>query len=96
MRAISAALARFLRQLCAFPEARSISVGKSRGAVMNGRAGRIVAVVVTAAVLAVSTSAAVADVAKAPGWKHALWIRSDALNRVHHLGDYRLEAMNRS
>jgi hypothetical protein len=56
---------------------------------MSGRAGRIIAVVVTAAVLAVSTSAAVADVAKAPGWKQALWIRSDALNRAHHLGDYR-------
>jgi hypothetical protein len=62
---------------------------------MSGPAGRIVAVVVTAAVLGVSTSAAVANVDQ-KGWKHALWIRSDALNRVHHLGDYRLDTMHRS
>ena len=59
---------------------------------MSGLAGRIVAVVVTAAVLAVSTSAAVADADQNAGWKHALWIRSDALNRLHQLGDYRLGA----
>ena len=58
---------------------------------MSGRAGRIIAGVVTAAVLAVSTSAAVADADQKAGWKHALWIRSDALNRVHHLGEYRLD-----
>lgn len=59
---------------------------------MSGRAGRVIAGVVTAAVLAVSTSAAVADADQKAGWKHALWIRSDALNRVHHLGEYRLDA----
>jgi hypothetical protein len=59
---------------------------------MSGRAGRIITVVLTAAVLTVGTSAAVADADQKAGWKHALWIRSDALNRVHHLGGYRLDA----
>jgi hypothetical protein len=59
---------------------------------MSGRAGPIVAHLVAGAVLVASSGAAAADMASEPGWRHALWIRSDALNRVHHLGNYRVDS----
>jgi hypothetical protein len=59
---------------------------------MSGRAGQILAGVVTTAVLAGTSQAAAPDRVTEPTWKHALWIRSDALNQRYGLGEYRQEA----
>jgi hypothetical protein len=59
---------------------------------MSGRAGQILAGVVTAAVLAGTSQAAAPDRVTEPTWKHALWIRSDALNQRYGLGEYSQEA----
>jgi hypothetical protein len=59
---------------------------------MRGRAGRILAGVVTAAVLAGTSQAAAPDPVTEPTWKRALWIRSDALNQRYGLGEYSQEA----
>ena len=55
---------------------------------MSGRAGQILAGVVTAAVLAGTSQAAAPDRVTEPTWKRALWIRSDALNQRYGLGEY--------
>ena len=55
---------------------------------MSGRAGQIVAAVMTAAVLAGTSQAAAPDRATEPSWMRALWIRSDALNQRYGLGEY--------
>jgi hypothetical protein len=60
---------------------------------MSGRAGQIVAGVVTVAVLAGTSQAASPDPVSAPPWMRALWIRSDALNRSYGLGEYSREAV---
>ena len=60
---------------------------------MSGRAGQIVAGVITAAVLAGTSQAAAPDRVSAPPWMRALWIRSDALNQRYDLGEYRQEAV---
>jgi hypothetical protein len=59
---------------------------------MSGRAGRILAGLVTAAVLAGTSQAAAPDRVTEPTWKRALWIRSDALNQRYGLGEYSQEA----
>jgi hypothetical protein len=59
---------------------------------MSGRAGQIVAGVLTAAVLAGTSQAAAPDRVTESTWMRALWIRSDALNQRYGLGDYRHEA----
>ena len=59
---------------------------------MSGRAGQIVAAVMTAAVLAGTSQAAAPDRATEPSWMRALWIRSDALNQRYGLGEYNHEA----
>jgi hypothetical protein len=59
---------------------------------MSGRAGRILAGLVTAAVLAGTSQAAAPDRVTEPTWKRALWIRSDALNQRYGLGEYIQEA----
>jgi hypothetical protein len=61
--------------------------------------------VLTAAIFAGGLEAAATSEPSEPGWKRALSIRSEALNRIHHLGDFepawtralrvRGEAMNR-
>jgi hypothetical protein len=59
---------------------------------MSGRAGQILAGVVTAAVLAGTSQAAAPDRVTEPTWKRALSIRSDALNQRYGLGEYSQEA----
>ena len=59
---------------------------------MSGRAGQVVAGVLTAAVLAGTSHAAAPDRVTESTCMRALWIRSDALNQRYGLGDYRQEA----
>jgi hypothetical protein len=59
---------------------------------MSGRAGQILAGLVTAAVLAGTSQAAAPDRVTEPTWQRALWIRSDALNQRYGLGQYIQEA----
>ena len=56
---------------------------------MKNGAERMVAALAVTAVLAGSVQAAAQDPVSQPTWKRALWVRSDALNRLHGLGDFK-------
>ena len=72
---------------------------------MKDGAEWMVTALAAAAIFAGSVQAAAQDDVSAPGWKHALHIRSDGLNRLHELGEFapswhralhvRSEALNR-
>ena len=47
-----------------------------------------VAVLAAAAIFAGSVQASAQDHVSAPGWKQALRIRSEGLNRLHQLGNF--------
>ena len=51
-------------------------------------AERMVAALAVAAIFAGSVQAVAQDRVSTPEWKRALWIRSEALNRIHGLGDF--------
>ena len=65
-----------------------MSDGDPREAVMKDGAEWMVAVLAAAALFGGSVQAAAQDHASAPGWKQALRIRSEGLNRLHQLGDF--------
>ena len=55
---------------------------------MRGTERTVVALAV-AAIFAGSVQAAAQDQVSTPTWKQALWLRSEGLNRMYQLGDYR-------
>ena len=72
---------------------------------MRDGAEWMVAALAVAAIFAGSVQATAQEHVSAPGWKQALHIRSEGLNRLHELGDFapswkralrtRSEALNR-
>jgi hypothetical protein len=72
---------------------------------MKDGAEWMVTALAVAAIFAGSVQAAAQDQVSAPGWKQALRMRSEGLNRLHQLGDFapswnralhvRSEALNR-